>query len=194
MTLRLPRTVTALSAVGIAALLFSGCASNTDPNPTTTVGGDAPSSSPTASQPAPSASPSASAAALTCDSIVVADLRDEFGAQGWTFKETPLAAGGVTLDEGLQCTWADYSVPSGNLMIFGWAPITSDQAASMQQALESEGWLREESGGEVFITEDPMQAPTVDDNGYGMTYEFGDGWVMVADTKQNLLNMQRPQS
>jgi hypothetical protein len=192
MSIRFSRTVTALSAIGIAALLLSGCASGSEPTPTATVGGDTPTTSPTA-QPAPSATTTASAAA-TCDSIIVADVHDELGAQGWTFKETPFAAGGVTLDRGLQCTWADYSVASGNLMLFGWGPITADQAATMQQGLEAEGWLREESGDDVFITEDPMQAPTIDDNGYGMTYEFGDGWVMVADTKQNLLLMERPQS
>ena len=74
----------------------------------------------------------------------------------------------------------------------GWAPITADDAINMQAGLESEGWLREEADGTVYITEDPMQAPTTDENGYGMTYQFGDGWVLVADVKQNLLLIQRP--
>lgn len=192
MSLPFSRTLTALSALGIAALLLTGCGGAADPVPTATVGGDAASTAPTGTQPSPSATPSATVAAATCDSIIAPDLRDELGTQGWTFKETPFAAGGVTLDKGLQCTWADYRVASGNLMLFGWAPLTVDQAAAMQRGLEAEGWLREEDGSGVYITEDPMQAPTIDDNGYGMTYQFGDGWVTVSDTKQNLLLIQRP--
>ncbi len=193
MSLRFPRTVTALSSLGITALLLAGCASGSTPTPTATAGGGTSTTAPPQGQPTPSATATASADA-TCDSIIDADTHAELSAQGWTFRETPFAAGGVTLDEGLQCTWADYTVPSGNLLLFGWGLVTDSQAATMQQGLVTEGWPREESGGQVFITEDPMQAPTVDDNGYGMTYEFGDGWVMVADTKQNLLLIQRPQS
>ncbi|GAA3020299.1 hypothetical protein GCM10010462_02890 [Microbacterium dextranolyticum] len=139
-------------------------------------------------------SPSGSPLDVTCDSIIGDDLRAEFAAQKWTSKKTPFAAGGVTLDDGLLCTWANYAVPSGNLMMFGWAPITSDQAAKMQSGLESKGWLRKDIAGVLYITEDPNQTPTVDADGFGMTYQFGDGWVTVADVKQNLLLIQRPQS
>jgi len=194
MSLPHSRTLTALAALGLAALLLTGCGTSAEPDPTATVGGGTPSAAPTDAQPTPSATPSATAAAATCDSLIVPDVHEELGAQGWTFKETPFAAGGVTLGKGLQCTWADYTTASGNLMLFGWAPITVDQAADMQRGLEAQGWLREEDGSGVYITEDPMQAPTIDDNGYGMTYQFGDGWVTVSDTKQNLLLIQRPQA
>jgi hypothetical protein len=69
----------------------------------------------------------------TCEQLV---------AKGWSFKETPFAAGGVTLDDGLQCTWADFTKPSGNLLLFGWAPLTGDQATKIQNALEQQGWKR----------------------------------------------------
>ena len=182
-----------LAVLGAAALLLTGCSGSAEPDPTATVGTTAPSGAPTDAAPQPSASADAAPVDATCESILDADTVAQFGAQNWTYKETPFAAGGVTLDDGLQCTWADYDVPSGNLMIFGWAPITADQAAQMQQGLEAEGWLSEDDGTNSYITEDPMQAPTVDDNGYGMTYQFGDGWVTVADVKQNLLLIQLPQ-
>lgn len=192
MSLPHSRILTTLAAIGVTALLLTGCGSSAEPTPTATVGTDAPSAAPTAAQPDPSASPTASAAAVTCESIVVADVLAELTEQGWTAKAVPFAAGGVNLDDGVQCTWADYTVASGNLLIFGWAPITADQATAMQEGLGTEGWLREVVDGQVYITEDPMQAPTTDEDGYGMTYEFGDGWVTVADTKQNLLLIQRP--
>lgn len=179
------------SAVGLSLALLAGCASTPAPTPTATVGTDAPSADPSGA-PEPTAAPTETSAALTCDTLIDADTVDQLQSQGWTAKETPFAAGGVTLDDGLQCTWADYDVPSGNLMLFGWAPLTADQAADMQSGLETEGWLREDTGGSVYITEDPAQAPTIDEQGYGMTYEFGDGWVIVADVKQNLLLIQRP--
>ena len=119
-------------------------------------------------------------------------MHEQLVAKGWSFKETPFAAGGVTLDDGLQCTWADFTKPSGNLLLFGWAPLTGDQATKIQNALEQEGWKRESEGDYVYLTQDASQAPTVDENGYGMTYEFGDGWVTLSDTKQNLLLIQRP--
>lgn len=188
------RPLLTLSALGLALAMLSGCASSPEPTPTATVGTDAPSADPSAPAPEPTARPTATDAAATCETLIVGDLLDELTAQGWTAKETPFAAGGVTVDGGLQCTWADYDVPSGNLMLFGWAPITADQATRMQKGLEAEGWLREEGSETLYITEDPMQAPTIDENGYGMTYEFGDGWVTVSDTKQNLLLISRPAS
>lgn len=189
-----PRALAAVAAVGLSALLLAGCGASAEPTPTETIGTDAPTQAPTDAAPVPTAEPSDTAADLTCETLLSQDLLDELAAKGWTAKEAPFAAGGVTLDKGLQCTWADYAVPSGNLMIFGWAPITPDQAKAMQQGLGAKGWLRKTDSDTVYITEDPTQAPTTDENGYGMTYEFGDGWVTVADVKQSLLLIQRPAS
>ena len=88
----------------------------------------------------------------------------------------------------------DYSVASGNLLLFGWAPITAEEADAAVSRLESQGWTREEAAEGYYVTEDATQSPTTDEDGYGMTYEFGDGWVTVADTKQGLLLIQRPAS
>ncbi|MBM7463204.1 nitrate ABC transporter substrate-binding protein [Microbacterium dextranolyticum] len=186
-----PRFAAAATAACLAVLL-TGCAGTAATTPTEVVGTGAVTTAPAA--PVAEPSPSGSPLDVTCDSIIGDDLRAEFAAQKWTSKKTPFAAGGVTLDDGLLCTWANYAVPSGNLMMFGWAPITSDQAAKMQSGLESKGWLRKDIAGVLYITEDPNQTPTVDADGFGMTYQFGDGWVTVADVKQNLLLIQRPQS
>ncbi len=60
-------------------------------------------------------------------------------------------------------------------------------AERAREGLEDEGWRSEESAQGVYVTEDPQYAMSTDEDGYGMTYLFGDGWVKVADTKQGLL-------
>lgn len=196
MTSALPRTLSVLAALGLSAALFAGCSGGASPAPTGSAdGGGTPTPAPTDVQPKPSADPTATIGSATCDSIVVPDIHSQLTSQGWSFKQTDFTAGGVTLPGGFQCTWADYNVAAGgNLMLFGWAPITEAQARTMKDGLIAEGWIADQASGNSFITEDPMQALSVDDDGYGMTYQFGDGWVTVADTKQNLLLIQRPQS
>lgn len=188
---------TALAILGAAVLLLTGCGASAEPAPTTTVGAETPTTAPTAAQPDatdPAETPAASAEPVTCESLVVADTRDQFDAQGWTAKESPFVIDEVTLEGGMQCDWADYSVESGNFLTFAWAPITAAQATAAENALESQGWTREEGADGVYITEDPEQALTVDDENYGVTYLFGDGWVIMSDTKQQLLLIDRPQS
>lgn len=186
------RLLAAVAAAGLAALLLSGCAGTAAQAPTATVGTDAPTTPPAEGVPPSTPDPSATAAEVTCDTLIDPDVLADLQAQGWTAKQTPFAAGGVTLDRGLVCTWANYSKPSGSILIFGWAPITADQAAKMQSGLEGHGWIRKKDGASLYVTEDPAQAPTLDPSGYGMTYEFGDGWVTVADLRQNLLLIRRP--
>lgn len=193
MSLLLTRTSSAIAALGVAALLLTGCGAAAEPTPSQTGGAGTPTTAPTAAEPEPSADPIATAAAATCESIISADILADLGAQGWTSQENPFTAGGVTAADGILCTWADYDVASANSMLFGWAPLTADEATAMQNGLGSEGWLREIDGDSVYITEDPEQALTVDENGYGMTYRFGNGWVILADTKQYLLLVERPQ-
>lgn len=192
-----PRSLTfaAALALGAAALLLTGCGSSADPTPTTTVGTQTPTTAPTPGDPAatPEETPAASAEPVTCESLVVADTRDQFDAQGWTAKESPFVIDDVTLDGGMQCDWADYSVESGNFLTFAWAPITAEQATTAEDALQGQDWIREDGADGVYITEDPEQALTVDDENYGVTYLFGDGWVIMSDTKQQLLLIDRPQ-
>jgi hypothetical protein len=39
----------------------------------------------------------------------------------------------------------------------------------------------------LIVTESADTTVATDDQGYGLTYLFGDGWVKHADTKQGLL-------
>lgn len=186
--------ITALVSLGALSLVLTGCGASAEPAATaaaTTTA--APIQTPTATaQPTPTATAGVAAADATCETLVSEDLLAELTAQNWTYREAAFTIGDVTLDAGMQCTWADFTTASGNLLLFGWAPITNDEAVAAQDALVAQGWTVEQGTEGVYVTEDATQAPTVDENGYGMTYEFGDGWVTVSDTKQNLLLIERP--
>ena len=79
-----------------------------------------------------------------------------------------------------------------NLLVFGWAPIAASEATRLQADLIGQGWLREDGAQGTYITTDPQYAVAVDEDGYGMTYLFGDGWVTLALTKQGLVLIERP--
>ncbi|MGB4776810.1 nitrate ABC transporter substrate-binding protein, partial [Microbacterium sp.] len=151
-----------------------------------------PAAVPSTAAPVPTAAATAGAADGTCEGLVGDEILGDLKAQNWSYKEDVFAIAGETLQDGFTCTWADFTVASGNLLLFGWAPITADEADAALGRLEEQGWTREEGTDSYYVTEDATQSPTVDENGYGMTYEFGDGWVTVADTKQNLLLIERP--
>ena len=52
--------------------------------------------------------------------------------------------------------------------------------------------MRADVDDHTFITEPPQFSIAVDEDGFGMTYEFGDGWVTVSDTRQGLLLITPP--
>ena len=56
-----------------------------------------------------------------------------------------------------------------------------------RNALVAQGWKVEETPEGLFVTESADTTVATDDQGYGLTYLFGDGWVKYADTKQGLL-------
>ncbi len=145
----------------------------------------------------PTATPTATSTAvavgdLDCDSLVSADTRAQFEAEGWTVQPSVFTIGDVEYEDGIACTWGDFTVASGNVVIFGWAPIDADEADAARTALQAEGWRIEEGTDGQYVTEDPAMALTVDENGYGMTYLFGAGWVTMSDTKQGILLIERP--
>lgn len=187
--------VTLLTTIAALTLVLSGCATAAAPSPSETVVTTAPTPTATADDGAsPTPTSTAGAESAACDTLVAEDILADLTATGWTFKEEPFVVGDLTLEDGLQCMWADFSVASGNLFLFGWAPITAEQAEDAQTQLVAQGWTIEQATDGVYVTEDGTRAPTVDADGYGMTYEFGNGWVTVADTKQNLLVIERPGS
>ncbi|MFT4135212.1 hypothetical protein [Microbacterium sp.] len=180
-----------LAALAASALLLAGCTSS--PAPETTATASSPSTATAQATPTPTASTAASEAAVpTCDELVAPEVTEATAAQGWTVREEPFVVGGVEIDHGISCTWADYSNATGNLLTFAWGSISAANATKAQRALESAGWLREKTDAGVYITEDPATAMTTDADGYGLTYLFGDGWVTFSDTRQGLLLIHRP--
>ena len=189
--MRMPRPTAALLALAGAAIVMTGCAGS--PSATPTTGGTQSAGVPSSPVATPGPTGSADAAdEPTCETIIPTSTVNDFASLGWTAKQDPFYVGQTALNGGLQCTWGDYSVPSDHVQVFGWAPITADQANLARSDLLSSGWRQVDDSGRTYITENSDTAVAVDDQGYGMTYLFGDGWVKVADTKQGLLLVEWP--
>lgn len=122
-----------------------------------------------------------------CDTIITEGTVDALTSQGWTAKQEEFRIGEVPLEGGLLCLWSDFSTASDHGQMYAWAPVDSATANAAQNTLQAEGWLRSAEGESVYFTEDPAYAIATDEEGFGMTYEFGDGWVKLADTKQGLV-------
>lgn len=173
---------TAAAAVVLAAAL-AGCA----PDP---AGPPPPASSSPPEN--PSGSGTTPTGELTCESMISAGTVEALAAEGWSAQKKEFVVGGVELPDGLLCFWADYTVGSDHGQLYGWSPITDAEAAKAEATLIAEGWTREEGSDGVYVTEDPQFAMGTDDDGYGMTYLFGDGWVRLADTRQGLILIEWP--
>lgn len=130
---------------------------------------------------------------VTCEMLLEPELVEDLTSRDWTPREDPFYIGDIQLLDGTACTWGDFTAESGdNLLLFAWSPITADERTTAIAALQAEGWTTEEGSEGMYVTEDPAEAIAVDDEGYGMTYLFGDGWVTLSDTKQGLVLIQRP--
>lgn len=193
-----PSRPAALAAAVVALLLLAGCGAAGEPEGQTT-----PTPLPTAESPDPDATVApaeggedeAEPMVMTCETLVPQAVVDNFASVGWSAQEEPFRVGGTEIEGGLLCTWADFeSETNGELQFFGWAPIPPNQAESVQDNLLSQGWIREDGADGVFITESADTVIAPDDDGYGVTYLFGDGWVEIADTKQGLLLITSPRS
>lgn len=191
---------TSTFGVGLVAavLLLSACSTpspggETAQQPTTTAEAP-PAATPEAPDDGSTPEPTDSAPAEpTCEGILSSSLVESFTEQGWTARPGPFYIGSMELKQGLSCTWGDFEGPSNDSgQIYGWAEITDAQQVDAEKDLLAQGWKREKADGAVYITEDPKNAPIKDDEGYGMTYLFRDGWVSVADTKQALLLISPP--
>ncbi|MFB7891441.1 hypothetical protein ACFC1I_04500 [Microbacterium sp. NPDC056044] len=182
------------AALALSAVLLSACAGSPEAAPEPT--GNA--QTPTTAAPAPSATPEPAPASTedpTCTTIIGESVVAEFEKVGWSSQASPLYIGSTEIEDGLQCMWANFDGPAGDHgQMFGWAPLDDADAEDLQAELESQGWLREEDAAGVYITESADTAIAPDEDGYGMTYIFTSGQVKVADTKQNLLLIEWPQS
>ncbi len=136
---------------------------------------------PQPSQPAPSAT--AAAGDLTCESILPESLVAEFTDYGQVAIEEPFSFGDpqtTAVPDGIMCTWGNPQVPTDHgVQLFGWAPL--DQAGREKWAafLAEQGWQRSEGDGYEYFS-DPFEGPE------GVTYAFGDGHVILANTKQGV--------
>ncbi|HKT57365.1 MAG TPA: hypothetical protein VJR25_11390 [Microbacterium sp.] len=176
--MRRARSVAAGAVLG-AAIILAGCTGTPAPK------APSPTSSPTAS-----ASTSPTPVALTCENMIPAATVTAFRAAHWTATRGPLYVGDVRIDRGLQCTWGGASGEGGE--IFGRGPIDQATAKDAEQQLLSQGWRRIDAPEGVYITAGKDMILNPDDEGYGMTYLFSDGWVKVASTKQGILLIADP--
>jgi len=145
---------------------------------------------PLATSPTPTASPTQSTAPAgdpTCETIIPATTVADFDSVGWTARAETFRIGELEIPDGVQCVWGDFTTATDHVQIYGWAPITTEDAVDAQNALVAQGWRREETPEGLIVTESADTTVATDDEGYGLTYLFGDGWVKYADTKQGLL-------
>lgn len=180
---------TALAAVMIA-LTLSACSAAAEPETTPTpkpTKTAAPSPEPTSTPTATPEPEETAGAAPTCETIIAPSTVAALSEHGWTHQEKEFRLGADVIEGGIQCVWGDFTVASDHVQVFGWAPIDQPASSAAQQKLFAEGWQRADSDGHVYITENPDFAIAVDEDGFGMTYEFGDGWVKVADTRRSLI-------
>ena len=180
-----PRTTSAAAGVLLLLAALTACSA-----PATPGASAAPSSSPRAESSAePATTPTASPAdaPISCEAMISAGTVQALTDAGWSAQPTPFVIGEVELTTGLLCFWADYTVGSDHGQLYGWSEISAEDAAEAQSSLLSSGWTREDGTEGTYFTEDPRFAMGTDDDGYGMTYLFHDGWVKLADTKQSLL-------
>ncbi len=128
----------------------------------------------------------------TCESIIAPSTVAALTDLGWTYEEHEFRFGADIVEGGIECVWGDYTVASDHVQVFGWAPLVQEASIAAQEQLVASGWLRADSEGRTYITEDPKYAMATDEEGFGMTYEFGDGWVKLADAKQSLILIDWP--
>lgn len=186
-----PRTRTALGAAAlVVALGVSGCAASPEPAPSGSVPETLPSATPT---PTPTEiTPVERPEDLTCETLIAPDVVAAFVEAGWEAQEDVFRIGSREFPDGLWCIWGAAGAVTASVQIYGWAGIDPADAEEAQTELTDGGWVAEETPDGVYVTENPDTTVATDDDGYGMTFLFGNGWVAVADTKEGLLVIERP--
>ncbi len=182
----------AVAFVMLTAALLTACSGSPQAEPQQTRAAPAPTAPESEPTPTPTAEP-ASTGDPTCETLIGPSVVADFESLGWTSQAEPFYIGSLEVVDGLQCVWADFDGPAGDHgQMFGWAQVSSEEAEPAQAELISQGWIREQAPEGVYVTESPDTRIATDDDGYGMTYLFGDGWVKLADTKQGLLLIEWP--
>lgn len=182
------------AAVGVAALALSACTTpaqpqSSDPAPVASItpqagtGENVPDA--TEQTKTPPATP-------TCESLIPNSLVTQLDELGWTFQQSQIYGVDGPLAASIQCIWGKVSETSSEAaQVYGWSPIDDATAVAMQEMLVAQGWTKEVEGKTVYITAG-SRSPSLDADGYGMTYKFVAGELTYADTKQGLLLIQAP--
>ena len=55
---------------------------------------------------------------------------------GWTARAEPFRIGELEVAGGVQCIWGDFTTATDHVQIYGWAPISADDADQAQNALK----------------------------------------------------------
>lgn len=187
-----PRTTLATGALTIAlALTLTSCAAPAEqPASAPPASTSTEPTSPPATSAAPDDAPektSPPAGEPTCENIISEGTVDALESEGWTYQQQEFHIGETAVENGLLCMWADFETASDHGQMYGWGEIDAQTADKAMTGLQWDGWIRSTEGGATYFTEDPDSAFATDDEGFGMTYAFGEGWVRFADTKQGLL-------
>ncbi|WP_429457628.1 hypothetical protein [Microbacterium sp. ZKA21] len=181
----IPRIPAAAAALLLAATLIA-CAQTPaavetdDATPPPAVETTAPIANEPTGEPEPAALP-------TCETLVTPGTVSTLSELGWSARQSEFRIGETVIEKGIYCSWADWDEASDHGQFFAWGELTPDQASAAQSELLAQGWKREDENGALYFTEPPESAFQTDEDGYGMTYLFGDGWVRFADTKQSLV-------
>ncbi|WP_308493697.1 hypothetical protein [Microbacterium terrisoli] len=175
-----------LALVITGGLALAGCAASTPspagsgraqhPAPTQTVSGSG-------DNPTPAGDP-------TCDTIIPKSTVDAFTAVGWSSRQDPFYVGNIELPGGIQCIWGNEKVPSDDVQVYGWAPITPEQETEVTQELSNSGFQKLSEDGQTYMTATDSMPGGARDS--GMTYRLDDGQILFSDTKQGLLLIEWP--
>lgn len=176
-------------AVGVltAATACSGGAPTPAPTPSSKPTSGTKTITPEPTTPPTSDTPATPPAVLSCETLIPSDTVTALHKQGWAAMKRDFAFGPDAVPGGIECLWSDPAIASDRGLLYGWAPIAGAEAKARQEKLMASGWIREDSDRGVYITADPRASLSQDEDGYGMTYLFGPGWVTVSDTKQGLV-------
>ncbi|MGW8484033.1 hypothetical protein ACWGJP_12955 [Microbacterium sp. NPDC055903] len=187
----IPRIPLAAASTLVLVLALASCAAPETPEPTASAPAPAPTQT-TAPVSEETPEPEAPAEDPTCETIISEGTVSALQDLGWSAEKSDFVLIDGPLEGGIYCAWANWEEPSDHGQFFAWAPLDASAAAQAQSTLVAEGWIREDGTEGSYLTEDPSAAFQTDEDGYGMTYLFGDGWVKFADTKQSLILIDWP--
>lgn len=171
----LARRATALVLAVAATFALAACAptSPADPQASAPAGGE--------QQSDPTMPP-------TCKTILPETLVADFESYGLVPVEEPFSFGDpatTSIPDGVECKWGNADIATDHgVQLFGWAPIDAAGTEKWVTYLTEQGWTRTEGDGLIYLS-DPFEGVE------GVTYAFGDGYVVLADSKE-FVQLVRP--